>query len=153
MKLIALAGLGLVISVLALAAESQRELIVQAATPMPQPTPRQTPRPINLRSNEIVVQPAGVQLVQQPAAIAPPQIVRKDSVANSPLPQTDRGASTNRPIDPDSVIPKEEVIALVKRIQEQHAEAEANQIKIDQQLADISLMVQQAFSFSRKASQ
>jgi len=153
MKLIAFAGFGLVISASALTAEPQRELIVPAATPTLQPTPVHTPPPINLRSSEILLQAAWVPPTQQPAPIATPQIEKKDSVADSPLPQTDRGASTNRPIDPDSVVSKAEVIVLVKRIQEQHAQVEANQIKIDQQIADITLMVHQAFSFSRKASQ
>jgi mRNA-degrading endonuclease toxin of MazEF toxin-antitoxin module len=154
MKVIALAGATLVLSLFTVAAEPLRaEVVVQAATPEPQATPAHTPPPpIKRASAEIVVQAAAAASPQSAATVSPTPTAAKELPSEQPVAATDHATATTQAVNPDSVVPKDKVIALVKRIEEQHAQIEENQMKIDQQLADITLMVQQAYDFSRKAS-
>jgi hypothetical protein len=48
-------------------------------------------------------------------------------------------------------IPKEKVIALIRRVEEQQKVIESNEIKINTKLAEVSETVRQTWVFARKA--
>jgi hypothetical protein len=52
----------------------------------------------------------------------------------------------------ETTVPKEKVVALVKRIEAQQAQIEANQIKIESKLAEVHELVRQTWVFARRAS-
>jgi hypothetical protein len=153
MKLIAVVVPTLLVAILTVTAEPPTELVVQAATPAAQATPAHTPPPpIKRPSAEIVVQAAG-DPSPQIATTGPATPTAINSAASGPaIPTDDQAPAKAQAIDPDSVVPKDKVIALVQRIQEQQKQIEDNQAKIDQQIYDITNVVDQAFFFSRRAS-
>jgi len=155
-----------------LAQSSATQVIVQAASPQHvEPTPARMPiGTLKARSAEVLVEaasagpllphaspqptikPQPAEIVVQPgnggAATAP--VSANPAPAETPSVTTSSAGSAA--IDPNDMIPKEKVVALVKRIHTQQAEIQENAIKINSQVYDISQMVQQAYMFSRRAS-
>jgi hypothetical protein len=153
MKLIALAVPSVVLSIYTVTAEPPAALVVQAATPIAQATPmHSSPPPISRPPAEIIVQAAGSTLSQPDTTASLAPTGSKQSTSEPAIRPTDHPANTNQSVDPELFVPKEKVIALVKRIQEQQRQIENNQAEIDQQVYDITNVVDQAFFFSRRAS-
>lgn len=153
MKLIALAVPRLVLSISTVAAEPPAELVVQAATPIVQASPTHSPPPpISRPPAEIIVQAAGSTLSQPNATASPAPTASRQSTSEPAIRPSDHSVNANQAVDPELFVPKEKVIALLKRIQEQQRQIENNQAEIDQQIYDITNVIDQAFFFSRRAS-
>jgi hypothetical protein len=145
-------------SAASLEAGPSSEVVIQALSATPIPSAKPSPLPtLHPQPKEILVQPAS----------PPPQSTSSiPGLGDATLPHaaeiTDRSDEKSRQgeqvsvksetADTDEMIPKEKVIALVKRIQQQQREIEENQININIQIYNITQVTHQAFMFSRRAS-